>query len=41
MAHISDYSIVAYERKPGHWRAAISPKGTAGVVCLGKRYVAS
>jgi hypothetical protein len=26
MAHISDYSIVTYERKPGHWRAAISPK---------------
>jgi hypothetical protein len=25
MAHISDYSIVTYERKPGHWRAAISP----------------
>jgi hypothetical protein len=30
MAHISDYSIVAYERKPGHWRAATSPKGTGG-----------
>jgi hypothetical protein len=26
MAHISDYSIVTYERKPGHWRAAISRK---------------
>jgi hypothetical protein len=26
MAHISEYSIVAYERKPGHWRAAIFPK---------------
>jgi hypothetical protein len=26
MAHISEYSIVTYERKPGHWRAAISPK---------------
>jgi hypothetical protein len=25
MAHISEYSIVTYERKPGHWRAAISP----------------
>jgi hypothetical protein len=24
MAHISDYSIVTYERKPGHRRAAIS-----------------
>ena len=24
--HISEYSIVTYERKPGHWRAAISPK---------------
>jgi hypothetical protein len=26
MADISEYSIVTYERKPGHWRAAISPK---------------
>jgi hypothetical protein len=26
MAHISEYSIVTYERKPGHWRAAIFPK---------------
>jgi hypothetical protein len=26
MANISEYSIVIYERKPGHWRAAISPK---------------
>jgi hypothetical protein len=25
MARISDYSIVTYERKPGHWRAAVSP----------------
>ena len=26
MAHISEYSIVTYERNPGHWRAAVSPK---------------
>jgi hypothetical protein len=26
MAHIFEYSIVTYERKPGHWRAAVSPK---------------
>jgi hypothetical protein len=26
MAYISEYSIVTYERKPGHWRAAITPK---------------
>jgi hypothetical protein len=26
MAHISDYFIVTYERKPGRWRAAVSPK---------------
>jgi hypothetical protein len=26
MAHISEYSIVTYERKPGAWRAAVSPK---------------
>jgi len=30
MAHISDYSIVTYERKPGHWRAAITRKAHAG-----------
>ena len=26
MAHISDYSIVIYEREPRHWRAAVFPK---------------
>jgi hypothetical protein len=26
MAHISEYSIVTYEREPGYWRAAIFPK---------------
>jgi hypothetical protein len=26
MADISQYSIITYERKPGHWRAAIFPK---------------
>ena len=26
MADISEYSIVTYEREPGHWRAAVSPK---------------
>jgi hypothetical protein len=36
MANISEYSVVTYERKPGHWRAAISPKildrsGASGV----------
>jgi hypothetical protein len=25
MAHISEYSIVTYERRPGLWRAAIAP----------------
>jgi hypothetical protein len=25
MADISQYSIVTYERRPGHWRAAITP----------------
>jgi hypothetical protein len=32
MAHISEYSIVTYERKPGHWRAATMRKGHAGAV---------
>ena len=26
MAQISDFSIVTYERKPGHWRAAFTRK---------------
>jgi hypothetical protein len=26
MVHISEYSIVTYEREPGHWRAALFPK---------------
>ena len=26
MADISDFSIVTFLRKPGHWRAAIFPK---------------
>jgi hypothetical protein len=25
MADISQYSIVTYERRPGYWRAAITP----------------
>jgi hypothetical protein len=31
MADISEFSIVAYERKPGRWRAAITPKVRAGI----------
>jgi hypothetical protein len=32
MADISKFSIVTYERKPGCWRAAITPKvGSGGV----------
>jgi hypothetical protein len=25
MADISEFSIVTYERRPGHWRAALMP----------------
>ena len=32
IAHISEYSIVTYERKPRHWRAAIFPKARIGRV---------
>ena len=31
MADISEFSIVTYERKPGHWRAAIIRKGSTNV----------
>jgi hypothetical protein len=32
MAHVSEYSVVTYERKPGHWRAAITPNVRIGSV---------
>jgi hypothetical protein len=32
MADISKFSIVTYERKPGCWRAAITPKVSSGGV---------
>jgi hypothetical protein len=28
MGDISKFSIIIYERKPGHWRAAVIPKGS-------------
>jgi hypothetical protein len=30
LADISDYSIVTYERKPGHWRAAFTRRVRSG-----------
>jgi hypothetical protein len=36
MAHISEFSIVTYERKPGHWRAAITPKARTERVIRGE-----
>jgi hypothetical protein len=41
MALISEYSIVIYERKPGCWRAAITPKGRIGVVARGDQVLSS
>jgi hypothetical protein len=35
MADISEFSIVTYERKPGHWRAAITRKARTGKVVNG------
>ena len=35
MANISDYSIITYERKPGHWRAAVTPIRRAGTISTG------
>ena len=37
MANISQFSIVTYERKPGHWRAAITRKVCAGIVVGGDK----
>ena len=36
MADISQYSIVTYERRPGHWRAAITPYAHSGLFIRGK-----
>jgi hypothetical protein len=36
MADISQYSIVTYERRPGHWRAAITPIRRSGTVVQGR-----
>ena len=30
MANVSEFSIVTYLRKPGHWRAAIFPNARTG-----------
>jgi hypothetical protein len=32
MADVSQFSIVTYERKPGHWRAAVTRKARTGTV---------
>ncbi|MDB5604086.1 MAG: hypothetical protein JWP25_986 [Bradyrhizobium sp.] len=39
MAHISEYSIVTFQRKPGHWRAAIFRKIRFGFVVNGATVV--
>ena len=36
MADISQYSIVTYERRPGHWRAAITPYAHSGLFIRGQ-----
>jgi hypothetical protein len=35
MTHISEFTIVTYQRKPGHWRAAITPKARSENVVRG------
>jgi hypothetical protein len=32
MADVSQFEIVTYERKPGHWRAAVTRKARIGTV---------
>jgi hypothetical protein len=36
MADLSQFSIVTYERRPGHWRAAITPVRRSGTFIQGK-----
>jgi hypothetical protein len=37
MADFSEFSIVTYERKPGHWRAAIMREVRPGMVIGGDK----
>ena len=37
MVDVSEFSIVPYERKPGHWRAAITRKPRTGSVVDGAK----
>ncbi|MGA7803134.1 hypothetical protein [Bradyrhizobium sp.] len=37
MADIADFSIVIYQRRPGCWRAAITPNRRAGIVVRGDK----
>ena len=36
MAYISEFTIVTYQRKPGYWRAAITPKARSENVVRGE-----
>jgi hypothetical protein len=36
VAEISQFSIVTYERRPGHWRAAVTPYRQSGTFILGR-----
>jgi hypothetical protein len=36
MAEVSKYSIITYERRPGHWRAAITPIRGSGKLIKGE-----
>jgi hypothetical protein len=36
VASIAQFSIVTYERKPGIWRAAITPIRPSGIVIRGR-----
>ena len=36
MGELSQFSIVIYERRPGHWRAAITPIRRSGTFIQGK-----
>jgi hypothetical protein len=37
MAELSQFSIITYERRPGYWRAAITPIRRSGSVVQGNQ----
>jgi hypothetical protein len=36
MADISHFSVLTFQRRPGHWRASVTPKVHGGAIVKGR-----